>query len=264
MTSSFLMCPPKYFEGVYEINPWTNLERQADQVNAQKQWQALHDWLVHTAGAEVALIEPAVGLPNMVFTANGGLVSGKNFIRSRFRHRVRRGEEAYFEQWFKKKGFRIRAVPEPLIFEGEGDALFLGAELYTRFHFRSEIESHEAVAALLRVKCESLELVDKRFYHLDTCFAPIDEKTALIFPEAFAPYARHTLSEMIPDPVNVPEAEALRFACNVVVVGRQAAIPTGCPLTAQALRHRGLSVIELDFSEFLKAGGAGKRLVLKL
>ena len=260
----FLMCPPKYFEVAYEINPWMSVERRVDRALAQKQWQALHDWLIHTAGAQVEVIEPMPGLPDMVFTANAGVAAGKNFIRSRFRHRERRGEEAHFEKWFKKQGFKIRSVPEPLIFEGEGDALFLGNDLYTGFHFRSDLEAHDAVAGILRVEYEGLELKDKRFYHLDTCFAPLNDKSALIFPEAFAPYARLTLLEMVPDPVSVPENEALRFACNAVIAGSHAALPLGCPVTAQAVRDRGLAVTELDFSEFIKAGGAGKCLVLKL
>lgn len=30
------------------------------------------------------------------------------------------------------------------------------------------------------------DLVDPKFYHLDTCFAPVDETTALWYPPAFS------------------------------------------------------------------------------
>ncbi len=264
MTPSFLMCPPDYFEIAYEINPWMSVRRQTDKARAMEQWKAYHHLLTSVLKARVEVIPAVQGLPDMVFTANAGLVSKRIFIRSNFRHKERKGEEPYFETWFRKKGYIIKTVDRPLCFEGEGDALVMNGELYTGFHFRSDVEAHDAVSGYLKCPYFALELADKRFYHLDTCFAPLDDKSALLFPYAFETYTQMVLMENIPDPIMVPEKEALRFCCNALVLDRNVVLPEGCPETARQLEKRGFHVYALDFSEFMKAGGAAKCLALKL
>ncbi len=261
---SFLMCPPDYYEIAYEINPWMSVQCTADRVLAKRQWTAYYELLTQKLKAHVELIPPVEQLPDMVFTANAGLVKKRLFARSNFRHKERQGEERPFEAWFRKKGYIVKTIDRPFCFEGEGDALFMGQELYTGFHFRSDVEAHDAVSGYLKTSYFALELCDKRFYHLDTCFAPLDEKSALLFLPAFETYGQLVLLENIPDPIRVPEEEALRFACNVAVLGKDIVIPKDCPKTTCELEKRGFHVHPLDFSEFMKAGGAAKCLVLKL
>lgn len=260
----FLMCAPEYYEVIYEINPWMSIRHNADQPRAMAQWQAYYGLLTQKLGARVELIDPVKGLPDMVFTANAGLVSKRIFIRSNFRHRERRGEEPYYEKWFKKQGYILKTIDRPFCFEGEGDALSLGGELFTGYHFRSDVEAHDRLSGILRRPYFALELCDKRFYHLDTCFAPLDDKSALVFLEAFEPYAQMVLLDTVPDPVRVCEEEAVRFACNAVVIGRDVVLPSDCPQTEKALRERGFACHALEFSEFIKAGGAAKCLALRL
>jgi ornithine--oxo-acid transaminase len=75
----FLMCPPEYFTVAYIINPWMhgNL-RRIDNAVARQQWRALYDVLSDLA--TVRLVLPQPGSPDMVFTANAGLVKGRHFI----------------------------------------------------------------------------------------------------------------------------------------------------------------------------------------
>lgn len=260
--SKFLMCPPTHYEAAYEINPWTCVEHAVDKKLAEAQWQGLYDWL--TSKAAVELMEPLKNLQDLVFTAKSGLISGGHFIKSRFRQRERQNEEIEIERWFRKKNYDVKTVPEPYFFEGEGDILSMGRELFAGYHFRSELESLEAIAGLMKRDHCALELKDPRFYHLDTCFGPLDDKTALIFPEAFDAYAYLALLEMVQYPILVSEEEALRFACNSVCVGKQVLLPLGCPETREAIEARGFEVTELDFSEYLKSSGAAKSLVLRL
>ena len=261
---AFLMCPPDYYDVVYEINPWMSVERKADQKLAAKQWGAYYELLTKNLKAKVELLDPVAGLPDLVFTANGGLVKDRIFVRSNFRYKERRGEERYFQDWFRRKGYLVKTIGRPFCFEGEGDALFMAKDLYTGYHFRSDVEAHDIVSGHLKNSYFALELCDKRFYHLDTCFAPLDDTTALLYPAAFETYAQLVLLENVPDPVRVPEEEALRFACNAVVAGKDVVIPEGCPETTRELEKRGFRVHALDFSEFIKAGGAAKCLALKL
>ncbi|MDP3921668.1 MAG: arginine deiminase-related protein [Candidatus Omnitrophota bacterium] len=259
-----LMSPPEYFDVVYEINPWMSVRRKVEKKHAVKQWENYHRLLVDQLKVKVEILDPVRGLPDMVFTANAGLVYKRLFVRSNFRHRERQGEEPYYEKWFKKKGYKVKTVDAPLNFEGEGDALFMGGELFAGFHFRTDVVAHEIISGYIKRPYFSLELCDKRFYHLDTCFAPVDDKTALVFMDAFEPYSRLGLLENIPDPIEVPEKEALNFACNAVILGQDVILPEGCPKTEDALKKRGFRSHSLDFTEFLKAGGAAKCLVLKL
>lgn len=261
---SFLMCPPDYYEIAYEINPWMSVRHQTNHDLAKKQWNAYYELLTKKLKVRVELIPAEKNLPDMVFTANAGLIKKRIFVRSNFRHKERQGEERPFENWFKKKGYITKAIDRPFCFEGEGDALFMADELYTGFHFRSDVEAHDIVSGYLKNSYFALELCDKRFYHLDTCFAPLDDKSALMYLPAFEPYAQLVLLENVPDPIRVPEKEALRFACNAVVLGKEIVIPQGCPETTKELEKRGFRVHALDFSEFMKAGGAAKCLVLKL
>ncbi len=263
-SQSLLMCPPEYFEVAYEINPWMHVRKKVDKALAMKQWTALFDLLTKKLCVKIEVIDPVKGLPDMVFTANAGLVYKRMFIRSNFRHKERRGEETIFEKWFKKNRYSFKLVEQPFHFEGEGDALWMGTEFYTGFHFRSDVEAHDIVAGYLRTMYFALELCDKRFYHLDTCFGPLNEKSALVFLPAFETYAQMVLLENVQDPIRVPEDEALKFACNAVVVDKDIVMPDGCPKTKKELEKRGFRVHALDFSEFIKAGGAAKCLVLNI
>ncbi len=260
----FLMCPPDHYDIVYEINPWMSVKRKANRERAKKQWDDFYHLLTDVLKVEVELLRPVEHLPDRVFTANGGLVYKRYFVRANFRHKERQPEARFFEDWFRKHGWIVKQVPPALHFEGEGDALFLGHELYTGYHFRSDIEAHEFVAKSLNVSYDALELHDKRFYHLDTCFAPLDAKTALAYLPAFEPYSQQILRETVPDLIEVPEKEALRFACNAVVIGKDVILNRGCDETMKALRQRSFTPHALDFSEFIKAGGAAKCLVLKV
>src|SRR6476646_10012724 len=94
-----LLCAPDHYGVEYEINPWMDRSRKAIPDLAQKQWQGLHDKLT-SLGCQIELAAPQPGLPDMVFTANAGLVVGNRFLRANFRYKERKGEETHFERWF--------------------------------------------------------------------------------------------------------------------------------------------------------------------
>jgi N-dimethylarginine dimethylaminohydrolase len=261
---SLLMVRPDHFNVVYEINPWMNRTIQVAQATAAAQWEGLYRTLTEAMGARGLLAEPRPELPDMVFTANAGLVRGERVVLSRFRHPERQGEEAEFRRWFEAQGFRVEELPRERCFEGEGDALFLGETLFAGYHWRTDVHAHRLVGELLGVRVLSLELVDPHYYHLDTCFCPLDGETAAYFPPAFDPYALRVLEAHVPLLVPVEAEEAARFACNAVVLGRHVALNTGCPRFEKALRDLGYTPHATPLDEFLKAGGSAKCLTLHL
>ena len=258
-----LMCPPDHFAIEYEINPWMSRLRQSDRDVATVQWQALREMLA-VAGAEIALLEPVAGMPDLVFTANAGLVYRSRAILSHFRHPQRQLEEDVDARWLAAHGFAVERMPAGMYFEGAGDALFCGDTLYAGYRMRSDASSHQHIGGLLDVRVIPLELVDPYYYHLDTCFCPLAPGQAIYYPSAFDPYGQRVLSELVADLIPVREEEARRFACNAVVVGRSVVTNTGCDNLHRELALRGFTPLSTPLDEFVKAGGSAKCLTLRL
>jgi N-dimethylarginine dimethylaminohydrolase len=257
------MCPPDHFGIEYEINPWMSRQRQSDRTLAIEQWRALRG-LLEAAGAQVSTLTPIEGLPDLVFTANAALVYRNTAILARFHHHQRQGETPYDEAWLKENGFDVRQPPEGLDFEGAGDALFCGDTLFAGYRFRSDARGHQQIGRMLDCRVIPLELVNSYYYHLDTCFCPLAQGVAIWYPPAFDEYGQLAISAHVPELIAVEEAEAQRFACNAVVVGKTVVTNTGCARLHAELRSRGYTPQETCLDEFVKAGGSAKCLTLRL
>jgi lysine-ketoglutarate reductase/saccharopine dehydrogenase-like protein (TIGR00300 family) len=266
-TVRILMCAPHHYEVDYVINPWMegNIHRSSrDQ--AEVQWQKLYQVL--KTYATVDLVEPQPGWPDMVFTANAGLILGDTVVLSRFFHPERQGEEPYFQEWFEDQGFKVHTLPKSLPFEGAGDALLdrAGRWLWAGYGFRSELDSHPYVAQWLDVEVLSLRLVDRRFYHLDTCFCPLSDGYLLYYPPAFDTYSNRMIELRVPAEKRIPldEVDAVNFSCNAVNIERIVVLNKASDRLKQTLNERNFTVVETPLTEFLKAGGAAKCLTLRV
>jgi N-dimethylarginine dimethylaminohydrolase len=262
-TPRILMCPAEHYGIEYEINPWMSRERQADRALAVLQWQALCD-LFRSLGVHVELLPPVPGLPDLVFTANAALIYRKQAVLSRFRYSQRQGEEPFNAAWLASHGFEVTQLPDHLYFEGAGDALFCGDTLFAGYRFRSDIRALNHVGELLKCHVIPLELIDGYYYHLDTCFCPLAPGEALYFPPAFDDYGQRVIAQHVPRLLEVDLAEAQRFACNAVVIGKHVVTNTGCPKLHAELKQWGYSLHETPLDEFVKAGGSAKCLTLRL
>ena len=264
---TFLMCPPDLYDVDYVINPWMegNVHRSSRQ-QAAAQWRRLHAAL--TEIASVLLVSPQPGSPDMVFTANAGLVRDGIVALSSFYHTERQGEEPHFRKWFADSGFSIREIPRSTPFEGEGDALFdaEGSRLWAGHGLRTRAASHRYLTETWNVEVLSLGLIDPRFYHLDTCFCPLSNGDVMYYAPAFDEFSRALIEAHYPGSkrIAVDEADALRFACNAVNVGRTILLNEISSQLCANLESRGFTVVQVRLSEFLKAGGAAKCLVLRL
>jgi N-dimethylarginine dimethylaminohydrolase len=262
--ATVLMCPPHHYAIAYEINPWMSLSRPSHFLLACKQWRTLYHILKDRLTVNVCLIEPVPGLPDMVFTANAGFAWGDKFIVSNFRHKVRRQEATHFENWFCSRNYEILHLPKDRLFEGEGDLLTCGNFLFAGYPFRSSLVAHRRTAEILQREVFSLKLACDWFYHLDTCFCPLDNKTAIYYPAAFDRKALKLLEKYVDTLIAVSEEEARRFACNAIVVSDNVIMNDGCPKIRRQLESRGFFVFQIPLTEFVKAGGSAKCLVLNL
>jgi len=262
-TPRILMCPPDHYGIEYEINPWMSRERPADHELACRQWSDLRR-LIEESGAEVVLLEPVAGLPDLVFTANAAMIYEEVAVLARFRHEVRQREVPHNRAWFAAHGFTVRDVPEGVNFEGAGDALFCGDTLFAGYRIRSDARGHQQIGAALGCRVIPLELVDPYYYHLDTCFCPLAPGSAIYYPGAFDDYGRRALCELVDDLIEVDSSEAQRFACNAVVIGRRVLTNVDCPKLHAELTARGFEPLATPLDEFVKSGGSAKCLTLRL
>ena len=261
------MCAPDHYDVDYVINPWMegNIHKSSRD-RAVEQWQKLHN--VIQQHATVNLVKPQKGIPDMVFTANAGLVLGKTVVLSRFFHKERQGEEPFFKAWFEENDYTVHELPKDLPFEGAGDALLdrEGRWLWAGYGFRSELDSHPYLAKWLDIEVLSLRLMDERFYHLDTCFCPLSNGYLLYYPPAFDAYSNRLIEMRVPEAkrIAIAEPDAVTFACNAVNVEEIVILNQASDDLKQRLTNVGFRVIETPLTEFLKAGGASKCLTLRV
>ncbi|MBF9336951.1 N-dimethylarginine dimethylaminohydrolase [Microbacterium lacticum] len=266
----YLMCRPEHFTVSYRINPWMEPAKPTDTAKALAQWQTLYDTYV-ALGHEVELIDPVPGLPDMVYTANGGFIVDGRALGVRFRVDERRGEERPFMDWFAAHGFD---VVEPVsVQEGEGDFLLVGDTILAGTGFRSTGDSHAEVAGVFGREVVSLRLIDPRFYHLDTAISVLDpvegpggvEKANIAYlPSAFDEPSLAVLRERYPDAILVDDADGAVFGLNSASDGDNVFIsPRATGFEAQ-LRERGYNPVLVDLSELLLGGGGIKCCTLEL
>jgi N-dimethylarginine dimethylaminohydrolase len=264
-----LMCPPEHFGVEYVINPWMSSQRgQVRPEVAAKQWAGLRDALGELANIEC--VAPVRGQPDMVFTANAGLVTNHIFVPSRFRHRERAGEEPLFAAWAKAAGYQLAPLGPGISFEGAGDALYDRQLpiLWVGCGFRTDAGAPEALREIVAPghTVEALRLVDPRFYHLDTCFCPLYGGKLLFYPPAFTAESVQRIETAVPAErrLAVGEADALAFACNAVSLDGAVLMNAVTGGLRAALERWGIRTVITPLGEFMRAGGAAKCLTLRL
>jgi N-dimethylarginine dimethylaminohydrolase len=260
---SYLMCPPAHFDVTYAINPWMRPDAPVDPALAMRQWETLKQ-TYESLGHSVATIEPVVGLPDMVFAANGATVIDGTVLGVRFRYPQRAGEAGAYLDWFRANGWQ--SVHEAgHMNEGEGDILVAGdGTVLAGYGFRSDFEAGEELAATFGRRVVSLRLVDPRFYHLDTALCVLDASTAMYYPAAFDDAGRAALASMFAELIEAKDEDAEALGLNAVSDGRRVVLAAAAAGLARSLRSRGFEVVPVDMSELLKAGGGAKCCTLEL
>lgn len=257
----YLMCPPRYFDVAYRINPWMHPGKRIDAALALEQWERLRS-VVEDLGHRVETIGPRPNLPDMVFAANGAVVVGNRAIASKMAAAERRGEERHYRDWLATHGIDVRAASYPC--EGEGDFVLVGDGFLAGTGFRTAVAAHHEVADALGLPVTTLHLVDPRWYHLDMALFGLGGGNIAYYPGAFAPQSQLVLENHFPDAVIATEADALAFGLNALCDGHRIVIPYGAVLLADELAARGYEMIRVDVSELHRAGGSVKCCILEL
>ncbi|MFI9585674.1 dimethylargininase [Streptomyces sp. NPDC052236] len=254
----YLMCPPDHFQVTYSINPWMDPAKPVDLRLALAQWEDLRD-RYRSLGHTVELLDPRPGLPDMVYAANGATVIDGRVLGARFAHPERAAEAAVHLDWFRAHGFT--EIHEPAhINEGEGDFAVTASYLLAGRGFRSSPLSHDEAQEFFGRPVIGLDLVDPRYYHLDTALSVLDEAAdeIMYYPGAFSAGSRSVLARLFPDALIADEPAAAALGLNAVSDGRHVLLPQTAVGLFGPLRERGFEPMGMDLGELLKGGGSVK------
>ncbi len=253
-----LVCASDYFRIEYVINPWMDVRNNADKSEVLLQYRKLLDTLSR-AGVRFRGIAPDPKFPDMVYTANYGFITGKKFIKANFKYEQRRGEATLAENYFRQMGYKVYSLPENIYFEGEGDLLYTGKKYFVGWGKRTMKEVVPYLKEMLEGEVIDLELVDPYYYHLDTCFAPLNEDTVVINPKSFTPVGIEKIHKHFTNVILTSEQDNKVLACNMVVSGKNVVVGEGITKEFKTnLEKFGYTVFETPMSQYIKGGGSVK------
>jgi N-dimethylarginine dimethylaminohydrolase len=262
-----LMCRPEHFTVSYRINPWMHPEDPTDTSLAVRQWEQLYK-IYQDLGFVIELIDPIAGLPDMVYSANGGFTLDGIAYGAKFQYDERGPEGPAYMEWFRSHGFE---VAEPVsVNEGEGDFLLVGDRILAGTGFRSDADSHDELRRIYHREVVTLKLIDPSFYHLDTAIAVLDpvavngHNNIAYLPKAFDRESLDILEELYPDAVLVNDDDAAVLGLNSFSDGKNVVIASRAVGFEASLRERGYNPIGVDLSELLLGGGGVKCCTLEL
>ncbi len=267
MPTRFLVCPPTHYAVTYDINPWMTRNVGYDAPDARRQWDRFTETLLCAGDVGLVEVEANENVPDLVFTANAGLICGNLAIVSSFRHPERRLEQSIFRAALARAGLATTYLRQTY-FEGAGDALFdrVRPLCYAGYGWRTERSATLQLQEIVGCRVIPLLLVDERFYHLDTALCPLATGHVLVYFDAFSPHAQTLLRRAI-DPdylIEVGMDDALALACNAVEVGDALVMHRASRPLRERLHDAGYRVFTTELDEFIRAGGSAKCLTLRL
>jgi arginine dihydrolase len=258
----YLMCRPEHFTVDYAINPWMDPDVPVDRDRALRQWETLRRTYLDL-GHQVEEIRPQPDLPDMVFAANGGFVVDGAVYTASFHNPEREAEGPAYRNWFEQAGF-VRLHDAKAVNEGEGDLLCAGPFILAGTGFRTSMAAHHEVQELFGRPVITLQLVDPRYYHLDTALCVLDSKTIAYYPAAFSPGSVSVLHRLFPDAIVASAVDADVFGLNAVSDGRNVVMSAQATGLARQFARRGFTPVPVDVTELMKAGGGAKCCTLEI
>ncbi len=261
-----LVADPSEFRVEYVINPHMagddGKPHEVDGLLARQQWDGLMD-AYKELGCEVLALPADPALPDQVFTANAMFSDprdGGRFVPARMTHDARKPEVPLAAEALEREGYARIDVPREVgRNEGGGDLLWMPERrlILAGYGFRTDEAAVLAIADALEAPIITFQLVDPRFYHLDTCLSPLDAETALWFPGAFSPASQETIRALFPRLIEVPEPDAEKLAANAHCPdGQHVLIEEECLLTRRLLDMTGFDPVPVATGEFGKSGGS--------
>lgn len=259
-----LLCPPLYFDIEYAINPWMHIDQKVNREKVLKEYANLKNKYTEL-GVQFDELQPTQGLPDQVYTTDMGLPVGKLFIKSNFKYGQRKPEATIGAEYFTSKKYAVYNLPPTISFEGEGDLIKNNDRYFMGWGQRTMYKAEEYLQIALQKEVIPLKMINPSFFHLDTCFAPLNNDVAIYYPKAFSEDGRQTLKQYFKEIIPIHKKDADAFACNLVMFNKNIVVHEGL---SKELRKKiesyGFIVHGLDMSEYLKGGGSVKCVSLQI
>ena len=264
-----LVVQPRFFTVSYAINPYMKDEQGAlkkvDTSLALDQWKNLIK-AFELSGLDVQVLDGRASFPDMVFAANQSFpfwnAQSKTYevILSNMNHQERKGEVPFFADWFASQNYKIHSLPHDMIFEGTGDALLdpVRPLIWCGFGYRTSPQTLARISEITKTDLIPLELKNPYFYHLDTCFAPLTEHSAVVVKEAFTDEGLALLQTAFEQLIycSMDEAQKSLGANLFCPNGRDIFIDQANHQLIEELQVLGFRIQTLQTSEFIKSGGS--------
>jgi N-dimethylarginine dimethylaminohydrolase len=124
----------------------------------------------------------------------------------------------------------------------------------------------DVIARMFSVPTVALELVDPRFYHLDTCLCVLPRGEVLYYPPAFSAQSRELIVDLVgPDLLIEASAhDAEHLAVNSVSLGDRIVMCHASDALREVLADRGYEVHVVPLDSFNRSGGSAYCLTLRL
>jgi len=259
----YLMTEPTHYRIDYAINPFMDTEIQPDPARAREQWDTLKA-TIEELGGRVDVITPREDSPDMVYAMNLGFAatladSRRHVLLSHMRFPERRNETRSAVEWFAANGWGTAYVGKDGVgptFEA-GDVFPFAGHLVAGTGPRTDEMALKTLATEMNVRVLGVRTTHSGMYHLDLAFCPLDDRRAIICPDALAPESAQALLDLVPEALVITEEEALStFAANSIVIGRTIVMPSCPDRIRPILEGWGFTIRIVEMSELHLGGGS--------
>lgn len=209
-------------------------------------------------GVKVEFLEADERRPNSVFARDFGGCVREGYILGNFKLPLRYQEHEDYEKRMKELGVPVIAEIKRGLFEG-GDFMFLNENTIA---IGMADRTNEDGVAEIKEQLEPLgyEVIPvplkREYLHLDMCFNLVDDHLAVAYEEGMPKSFLERIREMEIELIRVPEEMIFAHGCNLQALGKKRVMSLKQNTAVnEQLRKKGMTVVELDITEILKAGG---------
>jgi dimethylargininase len=241
---------PRLAEGLV-----THIERTPVDLDlARTQWQQYVDAL-HRTGWSTVEVPPLDECPDSVFVEDTMVVYGDLAVIARAGANERRPEAAAAEKTVAEQGYRIARITDPGTLDG-GDVLKIGSTIYVGQGGRTNAKGIEQLREAFGPLGADVRAVPvQKVLHLKSAVTALPDGTVIGY------------EPLVDDPtvwpsfLGVPEESGSHV---VLLGGGTVLMSSDAPESKRLFEERGLDVVAVDISEFIKLEGCVTCLSVRL
>lgn len=263
LNKNLFLCPPNYLEFEYIINPWMTEDTNFSLDNAVKEWSELYNLYISLYPDHTFRVEPKSGLTELCFLGDSIFSYKGHTVFSRLATSERYDETEYVIQVFRDLGFEGHRVPEGVYYEGSGETVVWNDIILVGYGQRSNDKIVNHLENELESRVIGLNLIDPKYYHLDTALFPVSNELIALYEPAFDKESIRVLENLDCELLKLDQQSALDFALNSIALNNNILVHYKAKSFISKLKKRGFDLYELDVSEFIKFGGGLKCLTFQ-